>query len=391
MRPLRIAYLPASLQPGGAERQMLALAAGLPKDRFAVEFMILSGSGIYDDRAREAGAQLRFLGAMPTAHEALPAKVARRVGKVVRYAEVARRNRYDVIDAWLYPSDVLAALMRPMTRTPIIVAGRRNVDPQTAFGPFERPVTAVSGRLTDVVVANSAAAARRAVEVDRVDPAKIRIIRNGVVLPPEPAPGERERHRGAWGASDDEIVIGCVANYSPVKRHEQLIAAFGTLVATGQRARLVLVGEGPMRAAMEDQIQALGLAPVVRLTGSTPDARSLVVGFDVTVQASCREGLPNALLEAAAAGLPIVATDAGGSGEIVIDGETGLLVPVDDQVAMVGALQRMAADGDLRRRLGGAAHKHAARVFGMDRFVAEFADLYEGLAVARGLGERRPT
>jgi glycosyltransferase involved in cell wall biosynthesis len=391
MRPWRIAYLPASLQPGGAERQMLALAAGLPKDRFTVEFMILSGPGIYDEQAQQAGARLRFLGSMPTGHEALPAKMARRIGKVVRYAQVARGTRYDVVDAWLYPSDVLAALMRPLTRTPIIIAGRRNVDPQTAFGPFERPVTALSGRLTDVVVANSEAAARRAIEVDRVDPAKIRIIRNGVVLPPQPAPGERERLRRAWDATDDEIVIGCVANYSPVKRHEQLIAAFGALVADGQRARLVLVGEGPMRPAMEEQIRALGLAAVVRLTGSTPDARAVYAGFDVAAQASCREGLPNALLEAAAAGRPIVATDAGGSGEIVLDGETGLLVPVDDEAAIVGALRRLVTDADLRRRLGAAAHDHAARAFGMDRFVAEFADLYEGQARARRLSERRPT
>lgn len=391
MRPLRIAYLPASLQPGGAERQMLALAAGLPRDRFAVEFLILSGPGIYDDQARQAGARLRFLGSMPTAPEALPAKMARRIGKVARYADVARRTRYDVIDAWLYPSDVLAAVMRPLTRTPIIVTGRRNVDPQVAFGPFERPVAALAGRLTDIVVANSAAAARRAIDVDRVDPAKIRIIRNGVAPPPEPGLGERERLRRAWGASEDEIVIGCVANYSPVKRHEALIAAFAALVAEGRRGRLVLVGEGPMRAAMEDQVRALGLAAVVRLAGSAPDARSLYGGFDVAVQASIREGLPNALLEAAAAGLPIVATDAGGSGEIVIDGETGLLVPIDDAGAMVAALRSVVDDADLRQRLGAAAREHTSRGFGMDRFVAEFADLYEGLAVARRLPGRRPT
>jgi glycosyltransferase involved in cell wall biosynthesis len=391
MRPLRVAYLPASLQPGGAERQMLALAAGLPRDRFTVEFMILSGPGIYDEQARQAGARLRFLGAMPTAEEALPAKMARRIGKVVRYAQVTRRTRYDVVDAWLYPSDVLAAVMRPLTRTPIIVAGRRNVDPQVAFGPFERPVAALVGRLTDVVVANSAAAARRAVDIDRVDPGKVRIIRNGVLIPIPPSRVERDRLRQGWGVDPDEVVLGCVANYSPVKAQERLIAAVGQLVAEGQRVRLVLVGEGPMRPALEAQVRALGLETAVHLAGSTPDARSTYAGFDVAVQASVREGLPNALLEAAAAGLPIVATDAGGSGEIVLDAETGLLVPVEDAAAMVAALRRIVTDAELRRRLGAAARDHAARTFGMDRFIAEFADLYEGLAVARRLPERRPT
>jgi glycosyltransferase involved in cell wall biosynthesis len=196
--------------------------------------------------------------------------------------------------------------------------------------------------------------------------------------------------RQMWGATADEIVIGCVANYSPVKRHERLIAAFGALAAEGHRIRLVLVGEGPMRPAMEAQVRALDLEAKVRLAGSSADARALCAGFDVAVQASSREGLPNALLEAAAAGVPLVATDAGGTSEIVLDGLTGLLVPIDDEAAMVTALRATATDPDLRRRLGDAARDHVAAAFGMDRFVAEFARLYEDLAVAKRLAERRP-
>ena len=103
------------------------------------------------------------------------------------------------------------------------------------------------------------------------------------------------------------------------------------------------------------------------------------------VQASSREGLPNALLEAAASGRAIVATAAGGSGEIVLDGQTGLLVPVEDPVALVRALDRLVSDADLRERLGNAAREHVAATFAMDRFVAEFARLYEEQAALKNV------
>jgi glycosyltransferase involved in cell wall biosynthesis len=107
--------------------------------------------------------------------------------------------------------------------------------------------------------------------------------------------------------------------------------------------------------------------------------------FDLVAQASRSEGLPNVLLEAAAAGCPIVATDAGGSREIVVDGRTGLLVPTGDVEALAEALGRAIDDPELRRRIGVAARAHVAGSFGMDRFAREYGDLYEELAAARDL------
>jgi glycosyltransferase involved in cell wall biosynthesis len=117
------------------------------------------------------------------------------------------------------------------------------------------------------------------------------------------------------------------------------------------------------------------------------DVEPLYPAFDVVVQGSIREGLPNGLLEAGAAGRAIVATAAGGTPEIVIDGQTGLLVPVNEPAALAGAIRRVATDLTLRERLGGAAREHVESVFGMERFVAEFASLYETLVA----GKRRST
>jgi glycosyltransferase involved in cell wall biosynthesis len=388
MRRLRIAYLPASLRPGGAERQMLALAERLPRDRFAVEFLALSGPGEDDWRARALGIPVRIVGASRSPTETLPGNLARVGARLVRYAMTVRRERYDIVDAWLYPSDVFAALMAPITRRPLIISGRRNVDPQDRFGILDGPIGTIARRFTDAIVANSAAAAAHAVAAQGADAAKIRIIRNGVDPIETPSSEERARMRESMGLEDGDVVIGCVANYRPVKRHALLIDAFGMISADDPQVRLVLVGDGPERAAMERQIADLGLTDRVRLHGSVPDPRALYGMFDVCVQTSNREGLPNALLEAGAAGRAIVATDAGGTGEIVLDGRTGLIVPVEDLGGLARALRVVVTDASLRRRLGEAARAPVQAVFGMDRFVAEFAALYESLATSRQVATR---
>ena len=385
MRRLRIAYVPAALRPGGAERQMLALAERLPKDQFEVDFLVLSGPGDYDARARAAGARVREIGAASSPNDALRTRMARRIRKSAKFASVARSGHYDVIDAWLYPSDVITAFVRPLARNPVVISGRRNLDPHESFGRAGRFVDGLAIRMTDAVVANSAAAAAYAISHERLDPAKVRIIRNGVELIAPMSSAARVASRLGLGAAADELLVGCVANYLPVKGHDLLIDAFSRVADAAPGARLVLVGEGPMRAAMEGQIRTLGLDGRVRLFGSVADPTAMLGAFDVVVQASRSEGLPNALLEAAAAGRPIVATAAGGSGEIILDGQTGLLVPIDDGDALASALLRVLRDVDLRYSLGPAARERAATMFGMGRFVTEFAALYQELATARGL------
>lgn len=385
MRPLRVAYLLASLRPGGAERQMLTLAERLPRDRFEVDFLVLIGQGDYDARATAAGAHIRVLGAPPTPGEGLVGSLRRRAGMAMRYSHAAFRGRYDIVDAWLYPADVLAAMTSIVTRTPVVISGRRNMAAHDRFGPLRPTIDRWTDRLCDAVVANSAAAAEFALASHGTDPSKLRIIRNGVEMI-EPLTAEQRRSsRQVLGAGDDEVVIGCVGNYRDVKRQALLIDAFAELVHTRPELRLVLVGEGPMRPDLERQVAALDITDRVRLHGAVLDPRPLYGAFDVVVQASISEGMPNVLLEAASSGRPIVATAAGGSPEIIVDGLTGLLVPTEDRGALAAAMQRLVADPDLAGRLGAAARAHVSSAFGMERFVAEFGDLYDELAAAKGV------
>jgi glycosyltransferase involved in cell wall biosynthesis len=385
MRPLRVAHMLGSAVAGGAERQELALARLLPKERFQVEFLVIGSHLDYQSRLEAEGIRARFLRAPSPPQETLLGGAWRRSQMAARFVPTVRGGRYDIVDAWLYPADVLAATTRWLTGAPVVMSGRRNIHPHDRFGPLAGAVDAVVARLTDAVVANSTAAADHAVRTQRTDRGKLRIIRNGVELAVPMSASERSTWRRTFAVPDDAIVIGCVGNYRSVKRHQLLVEAFASLSRDHPDLRLVLVGEGETRVALERQIGSLGLESVIRLHGPLPDAREAYGAFDIVAQASRSEGLPNVLLEAAAAGRAIVATAAGGSGEVVVDGDTGLLIPIEDVAALTAALRRLVEDGELRQRLGAAARLHVEETFGMGRFVREYGDLYEEMAALKGV------
>jgi glycosyltransferase involved in cell wall biosynthesis len=194
---------------------------------------------------------------------------------------------------------------------------------------------------------------------------------------------QRDAVRAKWGASREDLVIGCVANYRSVKALDLLVAAFEDVVAAKANARLVLVGEGPERSRLERMVESAGLGSRVVLHGREADGGRLQAAFDIAALTSTSEGLPNAMLEAEAAGRPVVATDVGGMREVVLDEVTGLLVSSGDRTALALALVRLADDPSLRERMGGAGRKHVESAFGMDRFVREFSELYRELAGRR--------
>ena len=380
MRPLRIAYAVGTLSPGGAERQMMALAERLPADRFRASFIEFSGPGPYAARAAAMGIPVITLGPPPDDSGTL-GRLRRRISKTVAYGQAVRAGRYDIVDAWLYPAYVIAALARPWTRTPIIVAGRRNLgDLRDRLGPIEDLADIAVRRMTDAVVANSRAVADDALRRGDVRASKLRVIHNGVESIPPPTTVERQRIRAGWGAGAADIVIGAVGNLRAVKGHEYLLPAFATAAADDHRLRLVIVGEGPGRPAIEAEVRERAIGDRVHLTGSVLDPRQLYGGFDVVVHPSLSEGLSNTLLEAASAGRPIVATSVGGTAEIIHDEQTGLLIAPADGAALSRAIARLVANPDLRRRLGDAARTHVEAKFGMGRYVDEFAALYQELA-----------
>lgn len=374
MRPIRLAYLMPRMEPGGAELQMIALIRYLTANGFEVDVVRRAGAGSLDNEVLDTGARIHTTGQLSTPETLAPVALGRRLSRYVRWAKLAR-GRYDIVDAWLYPADVEAALSRPLTRVPVVMAARLGRSPRRRFGPANSVIDRLVHRLTDVVVANADVTAADAV-AQGVPSDRVRVIRGGVRLPRPFSEAERKRWRASLGATERHVLVGNVGNFRPMKRQDLLIDAFARLLPDCPELRLVLVGDGDLRPEIERQVDQLGLDDRVVLAGTIADMPPLYDALDLFVQASNSEGLPNVLLEASAAGLPIVATAAGGSGELVRDGETGLLVPVDDLDALTSAMRVAVSDARLRLRLGSAARDLVGRDYGMDRFLSEYAGLY---------------
>jgi glycosyltransferase involved in cell wall biosynthesis len=171
-------------------------------------------------------------------------------------------------------------------------------------------------------------------------------------------------------------VVGTVARLQPVKDQASLLAAFARVAAELPNAKLVLVGDGPVRAALESQSASPALAGRVIFLGRRSDIPDILPTFDVFALPSLSEGLPLTLLEAMAAGLPCVATAVGAMPEAIVAERTGLLVPVGDVAALADTLLRLLRDPNLRREMGQAGQKRARELFDLKVMTRRYEDLY---------------
>jgi glycosyltransferase involved in cell wall biosynthesis len=163
-----------------------------------------------------------------------------------------------------------------------------------------------------------------------------------------PSDGMRQR----WEIPTDSLVIGAAGRLVAEKGHGDLIRAAAALRERHPRLRVVIMGEGPQSGALAEQARAAGLAEVVRLVGFERQMPAALAALDIFCQPSLREGLPNAVLEAMAAGLPVVATAVDGVPEVVLEGETGYLVPPGDVPALRTRLDQLLSRSDLRHQFG---------------------------------------
>lgn len=365
---------------------MLALSRRLPRDRFEPAFVVIRERGAFAGQAEADGIGVVALGVQS------PAQVGRvrfalqvAVG-LIRYLRAVRRGRYDIVDAWLYQGYWLAALTHRLLGIPVFVSGRRSLsDFKDEWGWLSRRLDAFARRRAHAIVANSEIVRSDVIRREGADPDAIVVIRNGVEALAAIKAGERAEARRRLGLGADDFAFGCVSNLKPNKGVDHLLRAFAAL-RNGGHDRLVLVGDGPLRGELTALGARLGIEDRVRFHGIVLDISTLLPGIDVFVHPSETEGLPNAVLEAASAGLAIVATDAGGTSEVVSDGRTGILVPIADVEAIASAMSSLRDDAERRATLGSAARRHVQAAFGMDRFVAETAAFYERLLS----GSRRP-
>jgi glycosyltransferase involved in cell wall biosynthesis len=223
-------------------------------------------------------------------------------------------------------------------------------------------------------IAVSKAVYRMLVDRHILPPERISLIPNAVELPPALS-RQREALQARFGFSPDNVVAVTTARLVPAKGHRYLLEAMAGLRAEFPRLRLLFLGDGEARATLEAQRDALGLAGSVFFAGSVGGVLPLLTGCDLFVLPSLWEGMPVALLEAMAVGLPVLATRVDGTPEVITDGETGLLVPPRDPGALADGLRRLLTDDALCARLAAAGQAHVRAAYDIETLVDRYLEV----------------
>lgn len=365
------------LHIGGAEVVLTRLLASMDLDRFPSEVVTLRSGGELADRARQTGTPVTSMG-VDRAVAAGPL--------VPRLARHVRRRRPDVVQTWLYHSDLAGGLAARLAGVRAVAWGLRQRAADPTGNRFDAVAEArVCARLSRVVPARivccsaDAASSHAAIGYDR---SRMTVIHNGFDVTAAPSgDAARQRARAAIGVAGEDVVVGMVARFDPQKDHRTFAAAAGRVVAHCPDVRFVVAGPGVTEDNTELRrwLQAAGVVDRTMLLGTVGDVPSLLPAFDLMVSSSRSEGFPNTIGEAMAAGVPCVVTDVGDAAELV--GDTGEVVAPGEPSSLAAACTRL-LDGAAaaRQARGAAARQRIATAFSLAGMARSYEDLYEEMA-----------
>ena len=300
----------------------------------------------------------------------------------VALARIIRHYRPDVIHTHLSKAGLLGRSVGLATSRAV----RVHTFHGTVFGGYFGATTSGAivraerflGRHSQAVVALSDRQRRELIEFGIAPPERIRVVPLGLPLERfAPVRGDEARRaaRSHLGISQDAVVVVAMGRLVPIKRLDRLIDAMALMAPVIPEVRLYFVGSGSEHDALEARAAAAGQADRITFRGWSSDSPSWYAAADVVALTSDREGTPLALIEAAASGRPVVATDVGGVSDVVVDGVTGFVVAADDISGLADRLIRLSRDPDLRASMGRAAPAHAA-LYDAPRLVADLDGLY---------------
>ena len=360
-----MAYVVTSTGVGGAERQVYELASEFRSRGWQVGVVSMLPLHQQFLPLERTGVRLATLDMT----EGVPDPRA-----LVRLARLLRAWRPNVVHGHMIHANLLTRLTRLLAPVPRVISTIHNQDEGHQWRYYAYRLT---DRMADVTTSVSRVAVDEAVRRHAVHPQRITLVPNGIDTERLRFDAALRREARAALRLDDRFAWLSVGRLTAAKRHTDLLAATTIVRRTVPNVQTLIVGDGPLREALENEIRSGDLASNVSLLGLRDDVRQLMLAADGFVLSSAWEGLPMVLLEAAASSLPIVATDVGGSGDAVRDRDTGYLTPARDPRALADAMLRlMAMTPEDRRLMGERARVHCIDSFDMDRVADQWELLY---------------
>ncbi|MBC2906102.1 glycosyltransferase [Streptomyces cupreus] len=353
---------------GGAEKQITLLARELSERGITTDLLVMFGRGPREEELLGSGVRIVDLGFRRRKAVTLLTCLTANARAFARLVLHLWRTRPQVLQTFLFHSYLVAAPAARLAGVPVIVAGRRCLGDARRGRRLAFAAERMATRWTDSVVANAQAVADDVRRNEGVPASKITVIPNG--MPRQ----DLEPAHAATVETPLPLVV-CVANLIDYKGHRYLLDACALLRSRARECTLLLIGDGPERAPLMAQAQRLGID--VRFLGTRTDVARFLARADMVVLPSLHEGCSNAVMEALAAGRPVVATAVGGTPELLRG--RGVLVPPADAAALADGLQRLLDDRELANEFGRRGHAWARANLSVAAMTDRYVSLYREL------------
>lgn len=366
---VEIWYLIGTLAVGGAERTLVDLANAVDGDRYDVTIWTLADAG---PLAAEVDESVRV--------RSLDADGKHDIAAIAKFVRALRRQEPNLLQSFLFFDNTVACLAGACCPETTVIAGVREVPNE--ISAFRRLTERLTFPLADHIVSNSTAG--RDYMVNRgIGPDDVSVIRNGRNLKAYENARIDESKRAELDLPVDAPTVGTVGRLVERKGHHELIECWPSVLDSHPDAKLVIVGDGPEKGALEERAERNSVRDSVRFLGTRDDVPELLDAMDVFTFPSHYEGLPGALLEAMAAELPIVATPVDGNAELLREDVDCKFVPPKSLDDLGESIRLLLDDEDLADELAANASERAHRNFTLDAMVSDFEDLYRTLTERR--------
>ncbi len=371
----RVFHLVDSFNVGGTETQAVELVRRLPAAGYEVSVGCLKREGPLEDRLQGTGIAIREFRSRGGIDSPSGLRQLLRMSWFLRGFDIVHTH-----DLW---SNLVGVPAARLARVPAIISSRRDLSHSEWYQGRRRVCLKWIQNLGGAVVTNAAPIRDVLLGEDGFDPRNVRVIHNGVdVAKFKSARKDRVRLFPDAGAGKLVVLVGNM--HTAVKGHPWLIAAAPAVLEEFPDTRFVLVGDGEQRSSFERQARDLGVMQNFLFLGRRSDIPEILASSDIAVLPSRAEGLPNAVLEYMAAGLPVIASRVGGNAELVQDGVTGILIPPEDSTAISMALLKTLSEPVLARQMAQAGHEFTVRNFSFERLVQDVDALYTELLSDKG-------
>lgn len=367
MHNIKIVYVIDSLGKGGAERQLFELIKGLHETRFKPLVISLSEGGYWIKEFERIAVKLIEL--QYRKHFEL--------ARLMELTKILIKERPQILHSFMFAGNAYGRIAAKLAGVPVIIASERSQENRK--GRFTAMTDRLLAKMTDCVISNSKVNRDYLVEKSILPMEKSIVVHNGIDSSKYQYFGNNTNLRNKLGIGIDDYVIGTVASLRDCKNQRMLFEAIKLIIVKNRFVKLLLVGEGPLQIALQQYTEKLNIAKNVIFVGMRNDIPDLLGLMNVFVLTSKFEGLSNAIMEAMAAGVPCVVTDVGGNKELVIDGKTGFLIPLNDYIMLAEKIIFFMNHPNYTRKMGTKGREFISKEFSVNKMVYNMENVYETL------------